>query len=119
MKRFLMVVVPMLLSVGSARAACTDPAAVAATRSAADLQCPCAAAIGHKPYVQCVARVAKAAAKSRSLPKQCKAAVVACAKNSTCGGELRRRDDDHHDARRPDDHDHGRCADAHRHGRPG
>jgi plastocyanin len=85
MKRLAMIAVPLLLSIGSARAACTDAAAVASTRAAADVQCPCATASGHKPYVQCVARIARAAAMSGSLPRQCKAAVVRCARKSTCG----------------------------------
>jgi len=85
MKRFMKIVVPLLLSIGTARAACTDPAAVASTRAAAELQCPCDTAVGHKPYIHCVAQVAKAAATSGSLPKECRAAVVKCAKKSTCG----------------------------------
>src|SRR5262245_4379186 len=54
MKRFVRIAVPLLLSIGTARAACTDPAAVASTRAAAELQCPCETAGGHKPYVHCV-----------------------------------------------------------------
>ena len=69
MKRFMKIVVPLLLSIGTARAACTDSAAVASTRAAAELQCPCDTAVGHKPYIHCVAQVAKAAATSGSLPK--------------------------------------------------
>ena len=76
MTRFVTIVVPLLLSLGTARAACTDAAAVAATRAAAEVQCPCAAASGHKAYIRCVAQVAKAAAQSGSLPKQCRASVV-------------------------------------------
>jgi hypothetical protein len=41
MTRFVTIVVPLLLSLGTARAACTDAAAVAATRAAAEAQCPC------------------------------------------------------------------------------
>jgi plastocyanin len=85
MKRVVMIVVALLLSIGTARAACTDPAAVASTRATADLECPCATATGHKSYIQCVARIAKAAAMSGSLPKQCRAAIVRCARRSTCG----------------------------------
>ena len=85
MTRFVTIVVPLLLSLGTARAACTDAAAVAATRAAAEVQCPCAAASGHKAYIRCVAQVAKAAAQSGSLPKQCRASVVGCARKSTCG----------------------------------
>ena len=40
MNRFAMVVVLLLLSIETARAACNDPAAVASTRAAADVQCP-------------------------------------------------------------------------------
>src|SRR4029077_13532265 len=83
--RFVTIVVPLLLSLGTARAACTDAAAVAATRAAAQAQCPCAAASGHKAYSRCVAQVAKTAAQSGSLPKQCRASVVGCARKSTCG----------------------------------
>ena len=85
MERVLMAVAPLLLSIGTARAACTDSAAVASTRAAAELQCPCATFSGHKPYIQCVAKFAKAAATSGSLPKQCRLDVVRCARKSTCG----------------------------------
>ena len=85
MTRFVTIVVPLLLSLGTAQAACTDAAAVAATRAAAEAQCPCAAASGHKAYIRCVAQVAKTAAQSGSLPKQCRASVVGCARKSTCG----------------------------------
>src|SRR5262245_26345990 len=86
MKRSSMpMVVALLLSVGSARAACTDPGAVTSVRATADQQCPCESASGHKAYVRCVAGVAKTAAKSGALPKQCRAQVVRCAKQSTCG----------------------------------
>jgi len=85
MKHVVMLVVPLLLSIGDARAACNDSVALASMRAAADLQCPCATAVGHAPYVHCVARVAKAEVKSGSLPKQCRAAIVRCAKKSTCG----------------------------------
>jgi hypothetical protein len=44
MTRFVTIVVPLLLSLGTARAACTDAAAVSATRATAEAQCPCAAA---------------------------------------------------------------------------
>jgi len=82
MKRFIGIVVPLLLSIGTARAACTDSAAVASARAAAELQCPCDKVRSHKSYVHCVAQAAKA---SGSLPKQCRAAVVKCARKSTCG----------------------------------
>jgi plastocyanin len=85
MKRFVMVVVSILLSLGLARASCTDPTAVASTRAAAALRCPCTGATNHKRYIQCVAQVAKAAAKSGTLPKQCRGSVVSCARKSTCG----------------------------------
>jgi len=78
-------IITLLISIGSAQAACTDPAAVASTRAAAELQCPCASAGSHKAYVKCVAQAAKTAARSRSLPKQCRASVVSCAHKSTCG----------------------------------
>ena len=62
MTRLTIVVVALLLSLGTARAACTDAAAVAATRAAADARCPCGAASSHKTYLHCVAQVAKTAA---------------------------------------------------------
>ncbi len=71
-------------SVG-ARADCSDPAAVAATRAAAETACPCATATNHGQYVKCVAGVAKAAVAAGTLPKTCKGAVVKCAARSTCG----------------------------------
>jgi hypothetical protein len=49
MNRFAMVVVLLLLSIETARAACNDPAAVASTRAAADVQCPCATAASLNP----------------------------------------------------------------------
>jgi plastocyanin len=85
MTRFVTIVVPLLVSLGTAQAACTDAAAVAATCAAAEAQCSCAAASSHKAYIRCVAQVAKTAAQSRSLPKQCRASVVGCARKSTCG----------------------------------
>ena len=85
MTRLTIVVVALLLWLGTARAACTDAAAVAATRAAADARCPCAAATSHKTYLHCVAQVAKTAAQSGSLPKACRAAVLGCARKSTCG----------------------------------
>jgi plastocyanin len=85
MSRLTIVVVTLLLSLGTARAACTDAAAVAATRAAADALCPCGTFRSHKAYLHCVARVAKAAALSGSLPKACRATVLGCAKKSTCG----------------------------------
>ena len=85
MTRFVTIVVPVLLSLGTARAACTDPAAVAATRAAAEAQCPRGTFSSHKAYLHCVAQVAKTAAQSGSLPKQCRGSVVGCARKSTCG----------------------------------
>src|SRR5262245_10571683 len=85
MSRLTIVVVTLLLSLGTARAACTDAAAVAATRAVADTLCPCGTSRSHKDYLHCVAQVAKAAALSGSLPKTCRAAVLGCAKKSTCG----------------------------------
>ena len=81
-----------LLAFGQQRsfAACTDPAAVAATRAAADQACTsmamgCSTAKSHGEYVSCVAHQAKAAVKAGTLPKQCKGTVVKCAAKSTCG----------------------------------
>ena len=85
MSRLTIVVVTLLLSVGTARATCTDAAAVAATRAAADALCPCGTFRSHKAYIHCVAQVAKAAVLSGDLPKAFRAAVLGCAKKSTCG----------------------------------
>lgn len=74
----------LLLSIGTGRAAC-DPAAIASTRAAAELQCPCASAVAHAAYVHCVAEAAKIAVKNGSLPKTCRAEILRCAKKSTCG----------------------------------
>jgi hypothetical protein len=80
-------VAPVMLAAAavSARAACSDPAAVAATRAAAEATCPCASATNHGQYVKCVAGVAKAAVAAQTLPANCKGAVVKCAARSTCG----------------------------------
>ncbi len=82
----------ILLAFGPQRsfAACTDPAAVATARAAADQACTslgtgCSTAKTHGQYVSCVAHQAKAAVKAGTLPKQCKGAVVKCAARSTCG----------------------------------
>src|SRR5215468_7979604 len=86
MSRFAIVVVTLLLSLGSARAACTDAAAgFAATRAAADAQCPCGTFSSHKAYLHCVAKVAKTAVQNGSLLEACRASVRGCAKKSTCG----------------------------------
>ena len=85
MNRFLTFVVALLLSIGTARAACTDSAAVASARATVDLACPCATAAGHAPYLHCVARTTKAAVKSGTLPRECRGAVLRCARKSTCG----------------------------------
>ena len=85
MSRLMVVVVTLLLSLGTAHAACTDAAALAATRAAADAQCPCGTFSSHKAYLHCVAQVAKTAAQSGGLPKACRATVLGCAKKSTCG----------------------------------
>ena len=49
-----------LLAPALALAACTDPAAVATTRTTAEMACPCAAATSHGGYARCVADVARA-----------------------------------------------------------
>ena len=84
-KRSLLVTCILLLPTGMAHGACTNPAAVAATRTMVDAQCPCATATSHREYVKCVAGAAKSAMASGSLPKQCRRAVVHCAAQSTCG----------------------------------
>ena len=85
MRRLTIVVVLLLLSLGTAHAACTDAASVTATRAAAEAQCPCGTFSSHKTYLHCVAQVAKAAVLSGDLPKAFRAAVLGCAKKSTCG----------------------------------
>jgi hypothetical protein len=75
----------VLASTGIASAKCTDDAAVAAARAAAEAECGCATASNHGQYVSCVAGVAKALADSGDLPRECKGEVVRCAARSTCG----------------------------------
>jgi len=84
-KRSLLVTCILLLSTGMAHGACTNPVAVAATRTMVDAQCPCATATSHREYVRCVAVAVKSAMARGSLPKQCRRAVVHCAAQSTCG----------------------------------
>lgn len=84
-KRFLSITCVLLLSTRMAHGACTNPSAVAATRTMVDAQCPCATATSHREYVKCVAVATKSAMASGSLPKQCRRAVVHCAAQSTCG----------------------------------
>src|SRR5262249_378647 len=48
-------------------------------------ECPWGTCRSQKAYLLCVAGVAKAAALSGSLPKACRAAVLGCARKSTCG----------------------------------
>src|SRR6266705_3368695 len=81
-----------LLAFGQQRsfAACTEPAAVAATRAAADQACTskgmrCSTAKSHGEYVSCVAHQATAAVKAWTQPKQCRGTLVKCAAKSTCG----------------------------------
>jgi hypothetical protein len=47
--------------------------------------CPCDGSPTHGAYVRCVAKTVKDLAAARTLPKQCKSAVVACAARSACG----------------------------------
>ena len=86
----LLVAVFLAFGHGLAFAACTDPAAAAATRAAAEEACAslgmgCSTANTHGAYVSCVAQQARAAVHAGTLPKQCKGAVVKCAAKSTCG----------------------------------
>jgi hypothetical protein len=64
---------------------CDDPAAVMQTRRAAEAQCACGAATGHRSYLSCVSRVAHEAVVSGVLSRRCKAAVMSCAHRSVCG----------------------------------
>jgi len=84
--------IALAIVVGGARAAeaaCGDdpgdPAAVAAARAQADVDCPCGTASNHGQYVKCVGQVAKTRAEAGLLPKSCKGAVKKCAAKSTCG----------------------------------
>ena len=85
MTRLTIVVVPLLLSLGTARAACTDAAAVAATRAAAEAQCPCAAAAATKPTFNASPRSPRRRRRAAASRRQCRASVVGCARKSTCG----------------------------------
>ena len=69
----------------SARAACNNPAAVAAARAQVAAQCDCAGASNHGDYVSCAANVAKTRAAAGQLPQGCKDSVITCAANSVCG----------------------------------
>lgn len=80
------VVAGLVLSTAAAHAKpCDDPAAVMATRQAAEAQCPCGAATRHRSYVSCVSRVAHEAVVSGRLSPRCRAAVLSCAHRSVCG----------------------------------
>ena len=79
-------VASLFLSAAAAHAEpCGNPAAVAETRQAAEAQCACGAATGHRSYMSCVLRVAHEAVVSGALPRRCKAAVMSCAQRSVCG----------------------------------
>src|SRR5262249_31946013 len=64
---------------------CDDPAAVVKARQAAETQCACGAAPGHRSYLSCVSRVAHKAVVSGALSRRCRAAVMSCAHRSVCG----------------------------------
>ena len=68
-------------------AKCTDEAAVAAAREAAEAACTalghgCANAPNHGTYVSCIASQAK---QNATLPKSCSGKVKKCAAKSACG----------------------------------
>src|SRR5262249_4074476 len=65
--------------------ACPDAQAAAAIEAAIEAQCNCVGAANHGAFVRCATRLAKAAVKARTLPKQCKGAVKRCAARSVCG----------------------------------
>src|SRR5262245_47313013 len=76
----------LLLSAAAAHAKpCDNPAAVMEIRQAAEAQCPCGAASGHRSYISCVSRVVHEAVVSGALSRRCKAAVMSCAHRSVCG----------------------------------
>jgi len=87
MKLPLLRLVPgLFLSAAAAHAEpCADPAAIAALRQAAETQCACGAATGHRSYMSCVSRVAHEAVVAGVLSSRCKAAVIRCAHRSVCG----------------------------------
>ena len=62
-----------------------DVQAVADARADAAAECDCTAAASHTGYVDCVARVASAAARAGRLRSHCRTPVVRCAVRSTCG----------------------------------
>ena len=89
MARLISVLMTGALALGMATAAradrCTNDAAVAAARAAAEAQCNCALAANHGDYVSCVSDAAKALVDASALPKECKGRVTSCAAHSTCG----------------------------------
>ncbi len=66
-------------------AACTDPAAASAARTAIDAGCPCASATSRGVYVACATQVVKARVVAGQLSKSCRQEVLRHAKLSVCG----------------------------------
>ena len=78
-------VTPALAKGGPCGKQSDDADQVAAVRAEASEQCDCEGASRHDKYMQCVEKVAKAAAKDGSLREECKGNVMRCASMSTCG----------------------------------
>jgi len=78
-------VVSVVFVGAGARAACTDPGAVATVRGQVETQCGCATAASHTAYQKCATLVAKTAAQEGRLAPSCVAGVKKCASQSTCG----------------------------------
>ncbi len=85
-----LIALAMLLTLaGRAAAKCgdgtNDAQALAAVRAQVQADCDCAGVSGHARYVRCAARIAKSSARSGTLPKRCRGAVLRCAASSVCG----------------------------------
>lgn len=78
-------VVLVAAAAATARAACTDPVAVAATRAEVEASCPCATAPDRAAYLRCAKAAIEAAVDQGRLPRSCRGAVTRCAAKSTCG----------------------------------
>src|SRR5262245_13804148 len=85
----LLVLTASLLLAPMARAACGDSPgdaqAVAETRALIQSTCNCDSNGRHGKYVRCANRVTRVAVRDGSLPSECRAAVLDCEANSTCG----------------------------------
>ena len=64
---------------------CGEDPAVAVARAAAEEACPCGQARSRKQHMRCVSAFAAEEVAAGRLPAQCRASVIECARNSTCG----------------------------------